>query len=59
MVCIPFLITLSQGQTYAVFGGWILLYKELIMAEYNSHMTIQRITAFSYSLGVLADVSVV
>ena len=47
-----FIITLPHGQRHAVFGGfifisagWMLLCKEIIMAEYSAHITMQRVTA--------------
>ena len=46
-----FITTLPHGQRHAVFGGlifisggWILLCKEIIMAEYSGHITMQRVT---------------
>ena len=60
-----FFITLPPVQLYAIFRGfisisgeWVLLCKELITAEDSSYITIQCITTFQCSLGVLAGVSV-
>ena len=43
---------------YDHFGGWMLLRKELLAAEYSPHITMQRVTTFEYSLGLFAGVTV-
>ena len=61
-MCDRFLLPRHVGShTYTAFGGiisssggWMRLYKELIMAGDSPHITVQRITTFQCSLRVLA-----
>ena len=60
-----FFISLTHRQPHAVFRGfitiseaWMLLYKELIIAEGSPRITMQRVTTFECSLGSLLGVEV-
>ena len=57
-------IALPHGLPHAAFRGfisfsgeWILLHKKLVKAEGGPHITMQRISTFSRSLGLLTGVS--